>query len=339
MILITTSDYLPKLGGLTTFTCNLEEVFRDLKIPYEIFHWKTPKDIFNYDSAQLDKYDLIINVHVMFCWLMPQGQEKMINFIHGSEILMTSPNLIKRIVKQFKKKDYFKSMSASYLNLFISRATQNKARAKGFVIDHSRDFVFHNCVPFTDAHFVKLAQTNSPEIVFTCVARNVPHKNMQGTVKFCETVQKLYGKPVRLIIPKGNHLVSDSIAIEEMKDETNETRNAGYQRAHYNLLLSLDHSHKGFYEGFGLTVLEAGQYGVPSIVFNTGGLPEAVHHGVTGFVVNSIDQKEISAIPSFKDEAYYHQLRFQCYSHTVSDHSLAEYKLFFSRLMETRRTA
>jgi len=339
LILITTSDYLPKLGGLTTFTRNLEEVFNDLKIPYEIFHWNSPQDILSYDSEQLNKYELIINVHVMFCWLMPHAQEKMINFVHGSEVLMTSPHLLKKIFKQFQKKKYFSLMEKSFLNLFISRATRDKAEALGFSLDHSRDVIFHNCVPMTEAQFEKNTQACSKELIFTCIARNVPHKNLSGSIEFCENIQELFGKPVRLIVPKGNNLISSKICLEELSDEENETRNEAYRKAHYNLLLSLDHSKKGFYEGFGLTVLEAGQFGVPSIVFKTGGLPEAVHHGQTGYVISSTDKSELESIPTFKDEALYQLIRFQCYAHTIQDHSLSEYKLFFSRFLETRGAA
>lgn len=339
MILITTSDYLPKLGGLTTFTRNLEEVFNEMKISYEIFHWNSPQDILNFDSTRLDKYELVINVHVMFCWLMPHAQEKMINFVHGSEVLMTSPNLVKKIFKQIQKKKYFSLMEKSFLNVFISRATRDKTSAKGFTLDHSRDVIFHNCVPMNGAQFEKQTQACSRELIFTCIARNVPHKNLAGSVDFCEKVQELFGKPVRLVVPKGNNLFSSKISVEELRDEENETRNEAYRKAHYNLLLSHDHSKKGFYEGFGLTVLEAGQFGVPSIVFKTGGLPEAVHHGQTGYVISSTDREEIKSIPAFTDEALYQLLRFQCYAHTVQDHSLSEYKLFFSRLLETRGAA
>ena len=39
-VLITTSDYLPNLGGLTSYTCNVESSLRELGISYELFHWR-----------------------------------------------------------------------------------------------------------------------------------------------------------------------------------------------------------------------------------------------------------------------------------------------------------
>ena len=49
MILITTSDYPPKLGGLSTFTINIEKVFKDLNVEYELFHWKNSEDLKEFD--------------------------------------------------------------------------------------------------------------------------------------------------------------------------------------------------------------------------------------------------------------------------------------------------
>ncbi len=121
--MITTSDYLPQIGGLSTFTENMEKTLKELCLEYEVFHWKKYTDIKL--SPDLKKYDYILNVHPQFAWLAESSHEKMINFIHGSEILMTSPNLLKRMFKQFKKREYFSKLEESYLNIFISRATQN----------------------------------------------------------------------------------------------------------------------------------------------------------------------------------------------------------------------
>lgn len=43
------------------------------------------------------------------------------------------------------------------------------------------------------------------------------------------------------------------------------------------------------FEGFGLVYLEAGAYGLPVVGTKTGGVPDAVQEGVTGFLANSGD--------------------------------------------------
>ncbi len=47
-------------------------------------------------------------------------------------------------------------------------------------------------------------------------------------------------------------------------------------------------------EGFGIVFLEAGVCGVPAIGGNTGGIPEVIQDGETGFLVNPEDSEEIS---------------------------------------------
>lgn len=47
-------------------------------------------------------------------------------------------------------------------------------------------------------------------------------------------------------------------------------------------------------EGFGIAFLEAGACGVPAIGGNTGGIPEVIKDGETGFLVNPEDPEEIS---------------------------------------------
>lgn len=339
MILITTSDYLPKLGGLSTFTKNIETVLQELQIPFDIFHWNSPGDILNYDQKLLDKYDYIINIHSLFCWLLPSHQEKMINFIHGSEILMTSPNPLKKFIKWMNRKKYFSRMQKSHLNLFISQASQAKAVKAGFSLDYSRDLIFHNCIDLRGARFISLPLQGSEKIVLTCIARNVPHKNLAGAVQFAEETAKVLAKPVSLIVPKGSGLKSELVSIDELSGHSDEERENAYSLAHYNLLLSFDHSARGFFEGFGLTVLEAGKYGVPSIVMNTGGLPEAVHDGFTGHVIKATDADAVQSIQTFFDLRSYYEMRKNCYIHTVTSHSLGEYKHFFGRLFEARLSA
>lgn len=336
LILITTSDYLPQLGGLSTFTIQIEKSLQDLGLSYELFHWKSFEEI-NKHEKDFSKYSLIINIHPQFAWLSKSGHEKMINFIHGSEILMTSPNIIKRVYKKINKAKFFKKLESCHLNVFISKATQQKAASIGYSLDYSRDVVFHNCIDTTDAKFVKKEILS--DLTFSCIARNVPHKNLKGTLEFCELVKKISGRNVELVVPSGVGLTSSVVKITELKNTSNEERDEAYQRCHFNLLLSLDHSNRGFYEGFGLTVLEAGRFGTPSIVMNTGGLPEAVHHGETGWVIPNVSENTVKEIFNRESEYHYYKMAVDCFEHTRHSHSLNEYNRFLEMITSNRRTA
>lgn len=288
-ILLTTSDFFPMIGGLTTFTQGLLTILNSMKYQVDLFHWKSISDIKSYSSAKLNEYDFIINVHVMFSWYAPSHQEKMINFIHGSEILFTSPNMIKRIFKKIFKKILLKRMERVRNNVFISNYTREKLKKNGFNVRYSRDFVFHNCIQINsiERNTARNSPSNCQIIKLVCVARDVPHKNINGAVKLAENIQDYSQKKVILYLPVDKKIAS-KVEIVSISKLDNVARDQVYSDAHFNLLLSLDHSDRGFFEGFGLTVLEAGQYGTTSIVFNTGGLPESVHDEFTGIVISDV---------------------------------------------------
>lgn len=330
MILVTTSDYFPQLGGLSTFTENIIQSLKNLGEEVEVFHWKKPSDIQSFNFNRVNNYKLIINIHVMFCWLAPNGQDKMINFIHGSEILMTSPNPLKRIYKKFLKENFFNKMNSSYLNLFISNTTLKKIKEIGYSSHVSRDIVFHNCIDLKGASYIEKPLYS--EVSFSCIVRNVPHKNLDGAIRFCEKYSLTTNRDVSLIIPYGIDKKSNKIKIANLIDKSDQSREEAYKKSHFNLLLSLDHSTKGFFEGFGLTVLEAAKYGCPSIANNSGGLPEATHQNLTGFVIDVDNASSWDIIFSQSNDDYL-KMRMSAFMHNLENHGLNQYEFFFARIL------
>ena len=75
---------------------------------------------------------------------------------------------------------------------------------------------------------------------------------------------------------------------------------------HTSLMImpTLDESYKRSIEGFGISYIEAAFFGIPSIVSNVGGTPEAVLHEKTGIVIDDQNQlfRVINDLLSNKDK-------------------------------------
>lgn len=329
-ILITTPDYPPLLGGLSTFTLNLERALESINRNFDTFVWNDPKKLINFSFKK--KYDYIINVHFLPSVFVKKSEAKHINFYHGSEILFFSPHPFKRIIKRALKKKTIKKINDSYLNIFISNFTKNKLEEFGFKTRYDRDIILHNCIDTNSNE--KIINPIKDEIRLTAIARDVPHKNLDGHVQFSKELALVSGKKVKLSITSDNRWCSNVLEIHSLKNASDNERDTNFKQAHFNLLLSLDHSHRGFYEGFGLTVLEAGKWGVPSVVSGTGGLAESVHHQKTGWVLEKFnDRAEIRNWWKSLNDKEYQSIREYCYTHTINNHSLENYSKFFKRVL------
>jgi phosphatidylinositol alpha-1,6-mannosyltransferase len=83
-------------------------------------------------------------------------------------------------------------------------------------------------------------------------------------------------------------IASETIRNVEFLDVVDDARlDALYRKASMFLLLSREEGDR--FEGFGMVYLEAGAYGLPVLGGNTGGIPDAVTDGETGFLLNPDD--------------------------------------------------
>lgn len=324
-IKLTTPDYLPVMGGLTTYTLCLENILNKLKLDFDLIHWKKRSSI---ASVKCDN-SIVINVNYLFGFLNKSKNVQNINFIHGSEILFYSQNIFLRILKRAFKSKILRYFEASHRNVFISEFTLEKLKSFGFKIDYSRDIVFHNCIDTIDSKYIE--NEIKTELLFCCIVRDVPHKNIKGTIELLEMIADYY--PHNKVVLYLNSLKYESSKIE-IRSEINfsdEKRERIYKTCHFNVLLSLDASKKGFFEGFGLTCLEAGKYGTPSIVSCYGGLPENVHHRKNGIVY--IEDNDVF----FKDIDYiiknYESVRKYTFNHTCQSHSLEQLEIFLKKVI------
>ncbi|MCP1092517.1 glycosyltransferase family 4 protein [Bacillaceae bacterium OS4b] len=67
-----------------------------------------------------------------------------------------------------------------------------------------------------------------------------------------------------------------------------------YQTAEVFIMPSREIKNKGDVEGYGIVFLEANYYKLPVIAGNSGGIPDAVLDGKTGYLVDPLDEDEIS---------------------------------------------
>lgn len=329
-ILLTTPDYLPQLGGLTTYTLNFEQCLKELGISYELLHWKSISEIKSFTPSS--DFTYVINIHYLCGYYLRKNipSKKHINIYHGSEIFFTSPNFLKRVVKKMLKKSMIKYMSSTQNNIFISSYTQSIAQSAGLPISYDRDFIFHNCIDTTLASMTSVELTD--HLQFCSIVRDTPHKNVRGCIELCENIQEITGKQVTLHLPF-DHYTSNKITVQAHSTLTDEQREQLYKSVHFNLLLSLDHSRQGFIEGFGLSCLEAGKYGTPSIVFNTGGLVDNIHDSINGSIISTSKSQEARLLAPYLKQERYKLLREDTFNHTVSSHGLDQYNRLLKRLL------
>jgi glycosyltransferase involved in cell wall biosynthesis len=329
-ILLTTPDYPPKLGGLSTFTQNIEKTLKEIDISYDLAVW-TP---LARSLRCSNHYKTVINIQYKGGLISGLKNARHVNFCHGSEILFTSPNFFRRAVKRLSKRSHLAFLESSYANAFISNFTFQTTLSQGLRPDYARDFILHNGIALSPDASLSSQNLEGDTLKLICVARDVPHKNLAGTVRFAETLADMSGKKVVLYLSSKKYH-SSKVSLVPIDDISSVARNILYRQCHFNLLLSLDHSDRGFIEGFGLTVLEAGQFGTPSIVLDTGGLPESVHDRETGWVLKNISATTILKLwEQLQQESCYTDAREQCYKHTIESHGTAIYKKFLLRIFE-----
>ncbi len=290
------------------------------------------REIATFPTKKLQSFAQVLNIHSGFHMHMPAAHPRVINFVNGAEILFYSPNIMKRLVKRALRRHSLRRVESAHKNIFISEFTLRTLQRQGFHADYSRDMVVPMCVETAHQVLCRKDFQQDP-LRFICVARDVPHKNFRGVIDVCEEIQRRSGRKVELITVTDKVFSSPSITIHSHVNPDNAERDRLLKSAHFNLLLSLDHSHRGFFEGFGQIVQEAGCLGTPSIVLNTGGLPESVHHGQTGWVMPDTTAGSIGHLWSALSNEAYARVATRCFEHTVTSHGLDNWKRLFQAIL------
>ena len=323
-VLLLTPDHPSKnIGGLSTYTADIEKVFAALEVDYDLFVWNDLRDV---KKVNLNKYDLFFNIQ-FFPMIYLKGR-KVINVLHGSELFPYSPNLVKKTFKKIFFHRWIKALEQSHFNIFISESTLNIFKNVGGKVDYSRDLVFYNCLDLNKSTFIE--KSWNEKLILCCFARDVPHKNLSGVVEVFKKIKSLHPKGAELYITSDRFNGIDGT--RDISGVSDEAREEILKKSHLNLLLSLDHSSRGQIEGFGLTVLEAGKYGVPTISSWYGGLSESVRHKVTGWNLDLEDELDIKKCYEYFQKNYT-DIRKHTFDSVKASHSLANYEILLRRII------
>lgn len=153
-------------------------------------------------------------------------------------------------------------------------------------------------------------------------------RRFKGVYEFTELAKRMPQYPFVLVVSATkeevicfNQEVGNLTNLTVYSSQTN--LHPFYQRA--KLSLQLSHP-EACVETFGLTILEAMVYGIPSIVPNVGGPTELIENGVNGFTINPHDLDSISSkiTQLMEDEELYQQF---------SEAALQKSTLFSEKLM------
>lgn len=183
------------------------------------------------------------------------------------------------------------------LAITISESTKNKVIGKYKIKNPDNIIVIYPILP-EDYHGKDIASLGKEKFTIITVCRLVKRKGVDFLIKSLTFMNK---DENLLIVGDGPERAN----LEKLTDEyslRNRVVFAGkvpdlsiyYKQALAGALVSYDISERGDFEGLGLVLLEAQSYGLPVIGTRSGGIPEAIEDGKTGFVVEERDPKAIA---------------------------------------------
>lgn len=353
-ILLTGSDFPPKIGGLAVYSATILEILKQMGHCVVVLSWSTAS-LRNLNIEQhklLNEVDWIINTQVMFChFILNYAQKyshKSINFIHGSELCFSSPHFLKALYKKLFKQKILNTVEKSFYNIFNSQFTLSKIKEHGLSVDYSRDLVFYPpllennnvpCEEIPESIFSnKFEEMKNEGVKLIWISRDAPHKDFDSVIHFCRELSKHAKKQCTLYLSavfknKTKHLAD----IKFLYIDQDLPSESAYKKAHFNLIFSKDLSRKGFFEGFGLTALEAGIFGTPTIATNSGGQREAVHDQFTGWVLEDLASDVLTSWWQALTPDSYIKISQNVRSHTQKDHNYHSLINLFSTLLKSNK--
>jgi glycosyltransferase involved in cell wall biosynthesis len=184
---------------------------------------------------------------------------------------------------------------------YITVSSATKAELIQLGVDRARITVIHNGTP--DVPDTPVPRTTNPSLVVLC--RLVPHKQVEialrtvadlsdefPTLELVVAGQGWWEPQLREVT--GELGLQDRVHFTGFVDEDEKSRLLG------SAWIALTPSIK---EGWGLTIVEAGRVGTPTVAFkNAGGVAEAVVHGETGLLAEDADDFTAAVLALLTDD-------------------------------------
>lgn len=286
-----------------------------LSVIYHAYkHYKTNKDQYDFVVEQVNTHRFLTKLWV--------EKTKRIFFIHQltkeiwfyefPKILSPIAYLIEYLSLRFQSTD---------TALTVSESTKQDLIRHGF--KDSNVFILPEGIDFTPPARDKLKQKYDKP-TFLYVGRFSTYKGIDDAIKSFAKLTNDYPDSRLIIMGKINKSYKEKrldiiINTASIKDKVVFT---GFVSAEEKLDI-MGKSHAMLFpsirEGWGLTVLEAGAYGTPSIVYNSPGLVDAVDYGKAGYLCEhkNIDSLYNAMLSVINNKQKYEKIRNNAYEFSI----------------------
>jgi len=333
MYLIVTRSYPPELGGMQNLMWGLTnelsknymiKVFADYQENHKTFDEEVSfsiervggiKLLRKYRKAQLindfikeNKIEGIIADHWKSLELLKTNKKK-ICLIHSKEINhKKGTNLNKRVLNVLNNN----------VEIVVANSRFTKDLAIKLGVEENKIKIINPGVdPVQELNkktlnkVENLLKHKTPRLI--TISRFDKRKNHEKIIMSLKNLKQIYPSIVYICIGYGEEEENIKKLVEELnlkeqvmffKDITSELKNSLLAKSNIFVMPSI--IYKKSVEGFGITYVEAAQYGIPSIGGKDGGAPDAIDHGKTGLICDGNDLDQIySSINSMLENKKY----------------------------------
>ncbi len=323
MYLIVTRNFPPKLGGMQSLMWGLSKslskldmikVFADEvkgsdkfdeNVSFSIERVGGPKIIRKYRKSYLIneylKKNTNVNCIIADHWKSLENiktDTKKICLIHSKEINHDKgSNLNKRVLKVLNNIDCVVSNSNFTKNLAIELGVlDNKIK----VIHPGVEPVQNNISKETLIEAEKIFRGNKNRLI--TISRFDKRKNHEKVIMALRNLKEVYPSIIYVCIGDGDEEENIKKLVKNLNLEnkvvflkhiTSDLKNAILSKSNIFVMPSI--IYKKSVEGFGISFVEAAQYGVPSIGGRDGGASDAIIHDSTGLICDGNNLEDISS--------------------------------------------
>ncbi|MCY3538800.1 MAG: glycosyltransferase family 4 protein [bacterium] len=304
-VLLITNDYPPRPGGiqqyLSNLVCNSSAVFRVLAPSHHgavmedhlvrsdsAFMWPTPgvRDWIGTEIAAFRPDVLVFGAPYPLAQVGPSLSRRFdipyVVIAHGAEVTLAGRV---PVFRRLLKSTFGRAAAVLTVSRYTARRVERLGASHTQVLGAGVDLDTFHPAP---------SGTRNPVPVIGCISRMVPRK---GHLRVLTAAERLYssGLPVEVLLAGQGRLEDrirnrasrSEIPVQVVTGPTWEDLPDLYRRCDVFVMPARSRYLGLEIEGLGIVYLEAAATGIPVIAGSSGGAPETVIPGVTGFVATS----------------------------------------------------